>query len=155
MHLTIINLLNVSRVNSVGQLRHCGSYLGRDYKVLLQVLPVILVSNFSDSTTRIAIIVPCFAKLVCTIEDHKGYTAKPKERFLTHIAEDIRRFGTALNFETEKVNVSKQLATKFGKQSVMRHIIDGGSWLDEEKKRVQTGDQVLSLIQEHSDKFLP
>ncbi|KAI8326680.1 hypothetical protein EDC96DRAFT_431872, partial [Choanephora cucurbitarum] len=122
------------------QLRHCGSFLGRDYKVLPQVLPVILVSNFSDSTTHIAKIVLCFAKLgklcsllfvqevrdnfdayvelvkessdelvfalhhndtVCTIEDHKGYTAKPKVHFLTHIAEDIQRFGTALNFEIE------------------------------------------------------
>ncbi|KAI8347639.1 hypothetical protein EDC96DRAFT_521139 [Choanephora cucurbitarum] len=179
------------------QLRHCRSFPGRDYKVLLQVLPVILVSNFSNSTTHIAKIVSNFAKLgklcsllfvqevrdnfdayvelvkespdelvfalhhydrVCTIEDHKGYTAKPKVHFLTHIAEDIQRLGTALNFETEKgeqfnkhirehihhtnkVDVSKQLATKFGKQSVMRHIIDDGSWLDEEKKRVQTGDQ--------------
>ncbi|OBZ80267.1 hypothetical protein A0J61_11684, partial [Choanephora cucurbitarum] len=136
------------------QLRHCGSFLERDYKILLQVLPVILVSHFSESTTHIAKIVPCFAKLgssdelvsalylydtVCTFQDHKGYTAKPKVPFLSHIAEDIQRFGTALNFETEKgeqfnkhirdhihhtnkVDVFKQLATKFGKQSVMRHV---------------------------------
>ncbi|OBZ80256.1 hypothetical protein A0J61_11695 [Choanephora cucurbitarum] len=165
------------------QLRHCESFLGKDYKILLQVLPVKLVSHFSESTTHIVKIFHCFAKLgklysllfvqevsdnfddyieqvkessnelvsalhlydtVCTVQDYKGYTAKPKVHFLTHIAEGIQRFGTASNFETEKseqfnkhirehihhtnkVDVSKQLATKFGKQSVMRHVIDGGS----------------------------
>jgi hypothetical protein len=63
---------------------------------------------------------------------------------LCHLGEDIRRFGTALNFETEKSeqfnkhihekightnrkSPSSDIGTKFGQQAIMKHVVDGGS----------------------------
>ncbi|KAI8327353.1 hypothetical protein BD560DRAFT_494529 [Blakeslea trispora] len=95
---------------------------------------------------------------------------KPKVHFLTHLARDIRRFGTALNFETEKgeqfnkhvrehilytnkVNVLNQIAVKFGKQSMIRHVVDGGSWVDANQLRVKTGSKILEFVQDQGNTF--
>jgi hypothetical protein len=66
------------------QLKHCGSFLGRDYKCLLQVLPVALVRDFSNDPTY-AMTTPLFVSLgrLCSlvfmrrIEDNFNvYTAR-------------------------------------------------------------------------------
>ncbi|KAL0073092.1 hypothetical protein F4703DRAFT_1724392, partial [Phycomyces blakesleeanus] len=66
---------------------------------------------------------------------------------LTHLPDDLQRFGTALHYETEKgeqfnkhirehlmhtnrLNTSRDVCLKFAKQAVMRHVIDGGSWMN-------------------------
>ncbi|KAI8371085.1 hypothetical protein BD560DRAFT_396046 [Blakeslea trispora] len=190
-------------------LRHCGSFLGRDYKSLLQVLPVILITEFPHADDHLGHLIPCFSKLGklcsllfvrqvtekfslyveevdfaakalvetlyvydvnCTLQKHQPYTLKPKVHFLTHLARDIRRFGTALNFETEKgeqfnkhvrehilytnkVNVSNQIAVKFGKQSMIRHVVDGGSWVDANQLRVKTGSKILEFVQDQGNTF--
>ncbi|KAL0077456.1 hypothetical protein J3Q64DRAFT_1628563, partial [Phycomyces blakesleeanus] len=163
------------------ELRHCGSFLGRDYKVLLQILPAILVTEFANDSI-LSLITPSFVRLgricslvfvravrydynmyidevekavtsliqelhyydiTCEIEGHNPYSSKPKVHLLTHLPDDLRRFGTALHYETEKgeqfnkhirehlmhtnrLNTSRDVCLKFAKQSAMRHIIDGG-----------------------------
>ncbi|KAL0081576.1 hypothetical protein F4703DRAFT_1867526 [Phycomyces blakesleeanus] len=44
------------------ELRHCGSFLGRDYKVLLQILPAILVTEFANDS-MLSLITPSFVGL--------------------------------------------------------------------------------------------
>ncbi|KAI8082572.1 uncharacterized protein B0P05DRAFT_570804 [Gilbertella persicaria] len=186
------------------KLQHCGSFLGRDYKVLLQVLPVILVTEFTEASLNLAKVIPYFLKLgkpcslifvrkisdqfddylrqvddtvkelllsfcqydlTCTTKNHKGYIGKLRVHFLSHIAEDIQRFGAALNlekgeqfnenicehiFHTNKNHVPKQIAIKFGKQEVMRHIVDSGPWMDNSSRRVKAGLDVLLFVEENA-----
>ncbi|KAL0097636.1 hypothetical protein J3Q64DRAFT_1629339 [Phycomyces blakesleeanus] len=162
-------------------LRHSDSFLDRDFKVLLQILPVILIIEFSGNH-ELDLIIPCFVELgqlcslvfVCQVtsdfdnyiirvdnavkhlikalfdydkgtknELHKAYCIKPKVHYLTHLKEDIIRFGPALNYETEKgeqfnkhirkhlfhknrQNTSRNVCLKFAKQVALQHVIDGG-----------------------------
>jgi hypothetical protein len=99
---------------------------------------------------------------------HNPYSSKPKIHFLMHLTDDIKRFGTALNFETEKgeqfnkhirehlfftnrLNTSRDVCLKFGKQSMIQHIVDGGSWLNRDGLREKTGEEVVSFIDEHKE----
>ncbi|KAL0073074.1 hypothetical protein J3Q64DRAFT_1624305, partial [Phycomyces blakesleeanus] len=105
-------------------LRHCGSFLGRDFKILVQILPIVLATEFVNDND-LSLITPCFlSKIIiltlpvkntvtsliqklyfydknCGIEGHKPYTSKPKVQLLTHLPDDLQRFGTALHYETE------------------------------------------------------
>ncbi|OAD71524.1 hypothetical protein PHYBLDRAFT_170193 [Phycomyces blakesleeanus NRRL 1555(-)] len=161
-------------------LRHSSSFLSRDFKVLLQILPVILITEFSGNH-ELDLVIPCFVELgrLCSLvfvhqvtsdfdsyiirvdnavkhliralfdydkgtnnELHKAYCTKPKVYYLTHLKEDIIRFGSALNYETEKgkqfnnhickhlfhtncQNTSRDVCLKFAKQVALQHVIDG------------------------------
>ncbi|KAI8331412.1 hypothetical protein BD560DRAFT_289985, partial [Blakeslea trispora] len=84
---------------------------------------------------------------------------RPKVHYLHHLHADILRFGCALQYETEKGEMynkfireqlfhtnrhspSKDVAVRFGKQEVLRHIIDGGSWVNKEGNRVKYGQDI-------------
>ncbi|KAL0097318.1 C2H2-type zinc finger transcription factor [Phycomyces blakesleeanus] len=137
-------------------LRHSGSFLSRDFKVLLQILSVILITEFSGNH-ELDLVISCFVELgqlcslvfVCQMtsnfdnyiirnELHKAYCTKPKVHYLTHLKEDIIRFGSALNYETEKgeqfnkhihehlfhtncQNTSRDVCLKFAKQVALQH----------------------------------
>ncbi|KAL0074309.1 hypothetical protein F4703DRAFT_1968613 [Phycomyces blakesleeanus] len=75
---------------------------------------------------------------------HLPLSTKPKTHNMIHLTEDIRRFGPALNFETEKgeqfnkyirehlirtnrLNTLRDICHKFTKQAVMQHIFANGS----------------------------
>ncbi|KAL0077270.1 hypothetical protein F4703DRAFT_1883021 [Phycomyces blakesleeanus] len=165
-------------------LRHSSSFLGRDFKVLLQILPVILITEFSGNH-ELELVIPCFVELdrlcslvfICQVtsdfdnyiirvdntvkrliralfdynkgtknELHKAYCTKPKVHYLTHLKEDIIRFGPALNYETEKgeqfnkhicehlfhtnrQNTSMDVCLKFAKQIALQHAIDSGLFI--------------------------
>ncbi|KAI9007512.1 hypothetical protein CLU79DRAFT_778320 [Phycomyces nitens] len=161
-------------------LNHCGSFLGRDYKVLVQILPNILVTYFAECTSTQPIILSfCALGPLCSLvfvrqvtygfEQYIGdvdsavkhlltklheFDIKnlrpgfliqlPKVHNLLHLPQDIRRFETALNFETEKgeqfnkhireslfhtnrTNTSRDIALRFGRKAVLQHVMDGGS----------------------------
>ncbi|KAG2200646.1 hypothetical protein INT47_005802 [Mucor saturninus] len=97
------------------------------------------------------------------IPGHNAYTGKVKIHLLTHIPQDIGRFGTVLQYETEKgeqfnkhikehitftnnLNPSRDIGLKFGKQSMVRHVLEGGSWLNKNKIREKAGDDVIYSI---------
>ncbi|KAL0078704.1 hypothetical protein F4703DRAFT_1918941 [Phycomyces blakesleeanus] len=179
----------------------CASYLGRDYKCLIQILPVILVIKFTGNPV-LKNITPCFIQLGqlcslvfvraiesgletyihevdtavkglikqllvydknCELNRHNPYTSKLKAHLLTHLPDNIRRFGTPLHFETEKgeqfnkhirehlfhtnkLNTSKDIGLKFAKQTMMRHILDGGSWPVENGLRLSRGKGIKTYI---------
>ncbi|KAI8138647.1 hypothetical protein BJV82DRAFT_477002, partial [Fennellomyces sp. T-0311] len=74
--------------------------------------------------------------------------SKPKLHILHHLPDNIKRFGCALHFESEKGeqfnkfiqehlfhtnrhSTSCDVACKFGKQIALQHVIDNGSCLNE------------------------
>ncbi|KAL0087136.1 hypothetical protein F4703DRAFT_1850684 [Phycomyces blakesleeanus] len=112
----------------------------KDYKVLLQILSAILVTEFANDSI-LSLITPSFVRLgrlcslmfvravrydynmyinevekavtsliqelhhydiTCEVEGHNLYSSKPKVHLLTHLPNNLRRFGTALYYETEK-----------------------------------------------------
>ncbi|OAD67402.1 hypothetical protein PHYBLDRAFT_63595 [Phycomyces blakesleeanus NRRL 1555(-)] len=138
-------------------LRHSGSFVSRDFKVLLQILPVILITEFSgnhelDLVTsdfdnyiiRVDNAVKCLIRALFDYDKgtknelHKAYCTKLKVHYLTHLKENIIRFGPALNYETEKgkqfnkhicehlfhtnrQNTSRDVCLKFAKQVALQH----------------------------------
>ncbi|KAL0075550.1 hypothetical protein J3Q64DRAFT_1703904 [Phycomyces blakesleeanus] len=194
-------------------LRHCESFLGRDYKVLLQTLPAIFLRDFADDEV-IKPIMPCFVELgrLCSlifvrqVESHfeeylarvdyavndlikelhtfdiwvatkekeltqkDNYTPfcnKPKVHFLNHLTDNIRRFGPALNYETEKgkqfnkhirehlihtnrLNTSRDVCFKFAKQIIMQHIFDGGSWTNDNGQQEYSGSEIAECLKHNN-----
>ncbi|KAL0092852.1 C2H2-type zinc finger transcription factor [Phycomyces blakesleeanus] len=187
-------------------LRHSGSFLGRDFKVLLQILPVILITEFSGNH-ELDLVIPCFVELgrLCSlvfvrqvISDfdnyiirvdnavkrliralfdydkgtknklHKAYCTKLKVHYLTHLKEDIIRFGPALNYETEKgeqfnkhickhlfhmnrQNTSRDVCLKFAKQVALQHVIDGGSWINSSGNQEKSGTGIERFIKDNNE----
>ncbi|KAL0086822.1 hypothetical protein F4703DRAFT_1942034 [Phycomyces blakesleeanus] len=170
------------------KLRHTGSFVGRDFKELIQVLPGIMSKLFSDKPSaslfikalhaldRLSSLVymrgvdRCLDYYIAQIKHavtdvtdllfqldvqilQKGFskqdfTFKPKVHLLHHITDDIVRFGSVLQYETEngeqfnkfirehlfKTNrhsTSRDVATRFGKQFICRHLCNGGSYVVE------------------------
>ncbi|KAI8339280.1 hypothetical protein BD560DRAFT_297482, partial [Blakeslea trispora] len=84
---------------------------------------------------------------------------RPKVHYLSHLSEDIVRFGCALQYETEKGEMynkfireqlfhtnrhppSKDVAARFAKQETLKHIINGGSWSNRRRQRVRYGKTI-------------
>lgn len=191
------------------ELKHCGSFLGRDFKQLIQILPIILSENFTDpiEDSDIILINKSLSKLgyLCSLvfvrqvennfsvyieEMGKAidelitevynfdvatgistpYSCKPKMHLISHLRDDLERFGCALHYETEKgeqfnkflrehiahtnkKNPTRDLALKFGKQETFRHVINGGSWVSKEGKRVKFGVELERYISSLGDTF--
>ncbi|KAI8375483.1 hypothetical protein BD560DRAFT_70779 [Blakeslea trispora] len=57
-------------------------------------------------------------------------------------------------FHTNRHSPSKDVAVRFGKQEVLRHIIDGGSWVNKEGNRVKYGQDIESVIKSNRDEFM-
>ncbi|KAG1077923.1 hypothetical protein G6F42_024535 [Rhizopus arrhizus] len=185
------------------QLRHVGSFVGRDFKQLIQVLPGIIASEFTDPVNDIKVIqlnrpLQALGKLCSLLfvrqieagfEDYvnsievsvkeltaslyefdtlthnkNAYSTKPKVHYLHHIHQDIRRFGCALQFETEKgemfnkfireqlfhtnrLSPSRDVAIRFGSQEILKFIIDGGSWINKNSKRVRYGSEIKQFVE--------
>ncbi|KAL0081728.1 C2H2-type zinc finger transcription factor [Phycomyces blakesleeanus] len=189
-------------------LRHSSSFLSRDFKVLLQILPVILITEFSGNH-ELDLVIPCFVELgrlcslvfVCWVTSdfdnyiirvdnavkhliralfdynkgtknklHKVYCTKPKVHYLTHLKEDVIRFGPALNYETEKgeqfnkhickhlfhtnrQNTSRDVCLKFAKQVALQHVIDGGSWINSSSNQEKSETGIERFIKNNNESF--
>ncbi|KAI9480695.1 MAG: hypothetical protein EXX96DRAFT_634349 [Benjaminiella poitrasii] len=103
-------------------IRHVGSFVGRDYKQLIQIPPVIIASEYTDVVAEYDILLLneplkvlarlcslIFAQLtkalyefVTLTNNSKPFSTRPKVHYLQHLHKDIRRFGCTLQFETEK-----------------------------------------------------
>ncbi|KAI8334556.1 hypothetical protein BD560DRAFT_461017 [Blakeslea trispora] len=165
--------------NYRGNLRHVGSFVGRDFKKLIQVLPLIIEEEFTDNEADANVLLlkeplKGLAKL-CSLVFIRETATNLEEyamvHYLHHPHEDILRFGCALQYETEKGEMynkfireqlfhtnrhspSKDVAVRFGKQEVLRHIIDGGSWVNKECNRVKYGQDIESVIKSNRDEFM-
>ncbi|SAL95007.1 hypothetical protein [Absidia glauca] len=192
-------------------LNHCGSFLGRDFKALIQILPLVISRDFTrPEDTEIRRLNRTFVKLgilsslvfvrsvhgnignyiawvdlavneLTTALDeydtaHSGppttFALKPKVHILHHLPANIARFGPPLHYETEKgeqfnkfireriVNtnrqsVSRDIAISFGKQAMLRHIVNGGSWTNDDGNRDQHNDEVAAFINEERADIFP
>ncbi|OAD68748.1 C2H2-type zinc finger transcription factor [Phycomyces blakesleeanus NRRL 1555(-)] len=182
-------------------LRHSGSFLGRDFKVLLQILSVILITEFSGNH-ELDLVISCFVELgqLCSLvvvrqvtsdfdnyiirvdnavkhliralfdynkgtknELHKAYCTKLKVHYLTHLKEDIIRFGPALNYETEKgeqfnkhicehlfytncQNTSRNVCLKLAKQVALQHFNSSGN-----REKSGTGIESSRELKDNND----
>ncbi|OAD80296.1 hypothetical protein PHYBLDRAFT_160943 [Phycomyces blakesleeanus NRRL 1555(-)] len=160
------------------KLRHSGSYLGKEFKILVQVLPPILNTEFTDNTevkvdsdfdqylnnvdnTACRLVKPLYEY---DIYANTKFSLTLKTHLLLHLKEDIKRFGCALHFETEKGKQfnkfirthlvysnrhadNRDLALKFGKQDMPRHIASGSSWID------KCGSDIFALLHDQGIKF--
>ncbi|CAO3657042.1 unnamed protein product [Mucor hiemalis] len=150
---------------------HSGLFLGRDFKQLTQILPVVLRDTFSDAEEGglIDLATKCFDSFGCLSSlaymrnftgDLKEFTSRlsfyvhdlagcilkldnyciknkkttptilsfqPKLHMLYHMVADVERFGMPVHYETEHGEMD--LAVAFGKQFVVKHIVNGGSFL--------------------------
>lgn len=170
------------------QMKHNGSFVGRDYKQLVQIFPVVLRDTFDFQNNKLLrLTAKCFEiiGLLCsllymrsirgerdvylvTIQhlvdqfteacleldnhsitlgiDHPLISIQPKTHFLHHIVDDIIRFGPAVHFETEHGEQynkfireailhtnrhfsARDITFRFARQFVIRHLINGGSFL--------------------------
>ncbi|KAL0075112.1 hypothetical protein F4703DRAFT_1967252 [Phycomyces blakesleeanus] len=50
---------------------------------------------------------------------------------------------------TNRLNTSRDICFKFAKQSAMRHIIDGGSWVSKDKMREKYGNSMAEFLKEN------
>ncbi|KAL0081014.1 hypothetical protein J3Q64DRAFT_1758499 [Phycomyces blakesleeanus] len=148
------------------KLRHTGSFVGCDFKELIQVLPGIMSKLFSDKPLASLFIKAlhalgclsslvymhgvnrCFDYYIAQIKHavtdvtdllfqldvqilQKGFskqdfTFKPKVHLLHHITDNIVCFGSVLQYKTEN-----DVATRFGKQFICRHLCNGGLYVVE------------------------
>ncbi|KAI9028882.1 hypothetical protein CLU79DRAFT_736546 [Phycomyces nitens] len=187
------------------KLRHSGSYLGKEFKILVQVLPPILNAEFTDDP-KVCMIAKPFTelgilssllfvreittdfdqylnnidnaarRLVKSLHEYDVYAKTKfsltlKTHLLLHLKEDIKRFGCALHFETEKGEQfnkfirthlvysnrradNRDLTHKFGKQDMLRHIANGSSWIDRTTRtRVQSGPGISAFFNDQGSKF--
>ncbi|SAM06253.1 hypothetical protein [Absidia glauca] len=191
-------------------LRHQGSFLGRDFKALTQVLPFVISKEFTryeDADVRLInrsfIKLGVLSSLVFVRSVHgnireyiecvdmavqdlttaldefdatdnnvsTNFAIRLKAHLLHHLPDNIARFGPPLHYETEKgeqfnkfirehiVNtnrhsVSRDIAKVFGKQAMLRHIAQGGSWTNNDGNRDQRSNELASFIdEEHGDMF--
>ncbi|KAI9104935.1 hypothetical protein DFS34DRAFT_590034 [Phlyctochytrium arcticum] len=101
---------------------------------------------------------------VCDI-DHKIFSRR-KYHALVHLTEDVRRFGPAVLFATEKfesfnpiVRVqlahtnrhapSKDVSSRFARARTVRHLISGGYW-QEGSRYVNGGPKLLDLFKDET-----
>ncbi|KAI7891993.1 uncharacterized protein EV154DRAFT_562855 [Mucor mucedo] len=54
---------------------------------------------------------------------------------------------------TNKLNPSRDVGLKFAKQSMVRHVLEGGSWLNKDGIREKTTEDVMSFIQTNESMF--
>ncbi|KAL0097153.1 hypothetical protein J3Q64DRAFT_1857203 [Phycomyces blakesleeanus] len=187
------------------KLRHSGSYLGKEFKILMQVLPAILNAEFANDI-EVSMIAKPFTELdilssllfvqevnsdfdqylsnadntahhlVKSLYEYDVYANTKfsltlKTHLLLHLKEDIKRFGCALYFETEKGEQfnnfirthlvysnhradNRDLIFKFGKQDMLRHIASGSLWIDRTTDtQVKSGSGISAFLQDQGIKF--
>ncbi|OAD68325.1 C2H2-type zinc finger transcription factor [Phycomyces blakesleeanus NRRL 1555(-)] len=127
-------------------LTHAGSFLSRDFKVLIQILPAILAIKFAD-TEVLQEITPLFVRLgrLCSLVFVRSIDSQ-YETYISEVDSAIRSLIEALHkYDTNYI------CLKFGKQYMTRHIIDGGSWIGKNGLRETRGKAIAEYMQQNSD----
>jgi hypothetical protein len=104
------------------------------------------------------------------IENKTPFCHLIKSHSLIHLGDNIRRFGCALHYETERGeqlnkfirehihhtnghNPTRDIAITFGRESMLRHILDGGYWKDKDGCLGSVGPKAKKWIEDNSAKF--
>ncbi|CAO3657027.1 unnamed protein product [Mucor hiemalis] len=117
--------------------------------------PCSVDSNFEEYVESIKTTVEDLTKALYTFDTITGnkqpFCTRPKVHYLHHLHEDIRRFGCALLFETEKGEMD--VAICFGKQDLLKQVVDGGSWLNKKGNRVRYGSGLKEFLDRNGETF--
>ncbi|KAL0096968.1 hypothetical protein J3Q64DRAFT_1710371 [Phycomyces blakesleeanus] len=105
-------------------LRHSGSFVSRDFKVLLQILPVILITEFSGNH-ELDLVIPCFVELgrLCSLVFVCQVTSD-FDNYIIRVDNAVKRLIRALfdyNKET-KNELHKAYCTKPKGEQFNKHI---------------------------------
>ncbi|KAL0093855.1 hypothetical protein F4703DRAFT_1790277 [Phycomyces blakesleeanus] len=134
-------------------LRHCSLFFGRHFKILVQILPVILATKFVNDN-ELSLITPCFVHLgrLCSLVfvravkyNYNSYIAKVKNT-VTSLIQKLYFYDKNCGIKDHKPYTSKP------KQAVMRHLIDGSSWMNKVCQREHYGGDTAAFLHENVDK---
>ncbi|KAG1464578.1 hypothetical protein G6F56_005055 [Rhizopus delemar] len=158
---------------------HSGSFLGRDFKILEQILPVVIKDAFpniveGDMPDITAKCLELYGSLTSLLY-MRSVTGNIGSFLKLVQIQEIKRFGMPIHYETKhgekfnkfireeilrtnRNNPSRDLAVAFSRQFFLQHLINGGSFLttvrnaqnDEEIRRVAT---VSSGVQQFNKEF--
>ncbi|KZT68815.1 hypothetical protein DAEQUDRAFT_788403 [Daedalea quercina L-15889] len=168
--LTSVNVagLDISPLRAQTLVQYAGSLVGRDFRAVLQVAPLVLHGLIPDEAYEAWLALCRLAPMIFQprIEDAPDYFF----HLFLHLAMHIRRFGPAILCSTEGFESynfvirlcsihsnrhapSKDIADAFSYLHTVRHLVSGG-WYhrDSTGERLsqphQAGDGVLSLLQD-------
>ncbi|EPQ49937.1 hypothetical protein GLOTRDRAFT_97310, partial [Gloeophyllum trabeum ATCC 11539] len=185
--------LNVPNIMADYMCRYSGGLIGKHFKTISQVMTFAIagiaekkLQDAWDAIGRLTVLIwtvdipdleSHLEELKKTINDVLDSAAscspalitnKPKPHILAHIIEDVRRFGPAILFSTERYEKfnrvfrlcsihsnrqapSRDIATMFAHQDRCRHVVTGGFWFDRKLKRwVCAGRSVIEHINTHA-----
>ncbi|KAL0075369.1 hypothetical protein J3Q64DRAFT_1643393 [Phycomyces blakesleeanus] len=95
-------------------LRHCSLFLGRDFKILVQILPIVLATKFLNDN-EFFLIAPCFVYLghLCSLVfvravkyNYNSYIAKVKNT-VTSLIQKLYFYDKNYSIECHKLYISK------------------------------------------------
>ncbi|OAD73840.1 hypothetical protein PHYBLDRAFT_145311 [Phycomyces blakesleeanus NRRL 1555(-)] len=109
-------------------LRHCGSFVGRDYKQLIQVLPTIISKLFLQSTVRINMFSQCFIYLgqLCSLIYLRGIESN-YEQYIYVFRDTLSNFTDSLYVLDKHLCQTDAKSPKFSlrpKIHLLHHLLD-------------------------------
>ncbi|KAL0097348.1 hypothetical protein J3Q64DRAFT_1693761 [Phycomyces blakesleeanus] len=135
-------------------LRHCGSFAGRDYKQLIQVLPTIISKVFLQSTVRINMFSQCFIYLgqLCSLIYLRGIESN-YEQYIYVFRDTLSKFTDTLYVLDKHLCQTDAKPPKFSlrpKIHLLHHLLDDvqrfGCPLQYE---TESAEQFNKFIREH------
>ncbi|CAK5262380.1 unnamed protein product [Mycena citricolor] len=188
---TDLSGLSVPPIRAAYMIQYKNNLIGKHFKTLMQTLAFhvhgiatpeefslmkaagdlgarLWVPEIDDMTTYLAEIEVAVANILDAFDavDPSRILDKIKIHLLTHIADDIRRFGPPIRSATEiqesynavfrlcsvysnRQAPSRDISTKFASMARMKHLLCGGLWYNADRDHwINAGDAVCRVLQD-------